>query len=100
MPEKKRGIAFQSVFSKISLQEGVVAGIGVLLFFLGLWSSAILTKLFCFIITGIAAYYVIDSLLGKKACQSDDDDEFSADPKKTKRKIFVCRGRVERSRRC
>ena len=73
MPENKRGIAFQSVFSKISLQEGVVAGIGVLLFFLGLWSSAILTKLLCFIITGIAAYYVFDSLHGKKHSPSDND---------------------------
>ena len=72
MPEKMQGIAFQSGFSRISLQEGVVAGIGVLLFFLGLWSGAILTKIFCFVITGIAAYYVIDSLRGKKNGNADD----------------------------
>ena len=79
MPEKLRGFAFQSGFYKISLQEGVVAGIGVLLFFLGLWSSAILTKIFCFVITGIAAYYVIDSLLGKKDAPPDGDDELRDD---------------------
>ncbi|MGA7160356.1 MAG: sensor domain-containing diguanylate cyclase [Bacteroidota bacterium] len=79
MPENKRGIAFQSVFSKISLQEGVVAGIGVLLFFLGLWSAAILTKLFCFIITGIAAYYVLDSLRGRRHPPSDNDSSIPAD---------------------
>ena len=79
MPEKKQGIAFQSVFSKISLQEGVVAGIGVLLFFLGLWSSAILTKLFCFIIAGIAVYYVFDSLRGKKNPHPENDVAFPAE---------------------
>jgi hypothetical protein len=91
MPEKMRGIASQSGFSKISLQEGVVAGIGVLLFFLGLWSGAILTKLFCFVITGIAAYYVIDSLRGKKNVQPDGDDELPAEAKKKTRKVLVFR---------
>ena len=75
MPEKLRGIAFQSGFSKISLQEGVVACIGVLLFFLGLWSGAILTKIFCFIIAGIAAYYVIDSFREKKNPRPEGEDE-------------------------
>ena len=89
MPEKKRGIAFQSGFSKISLQEGVVAGIGVLLFFLGLWSGAILTKIFCFVITGIAAYYVIDSLRGKKNGKSDDDDAVTDEPVGEDEKSFM-----------
>jgi len=81
MPEKMRGIAFQSGFSRISLQEGVVAGIGVLMFFLGLWSGSILTKLFCFVITGIAAYYVIDSMLGKKKTQPESEDAAADEPK-------------------
>jgi diguanylate cyclase (GGDEF)-like protein len=88
MPEKMRGIASQSGFSKISLQEGVVAGIGVLLFFLGLWSGAILTKLFCFVITGIAAYYVIESLRGKKNVQPDSDDELPAEVEEENGKSF------------
>src|ERR1039458_3081513 len=88
MPEKMRGIASQSGFSKISLQEGVVAGIGVLLFFLGLWSGALLTKIFCFVITGIAVYYVIDSLRGKKNVQPDDDDELLAEAEEENEKSF------------
>jgi len=79
MPEKKRGIAFQSVFSKISLQEGVVAGIGVLLFFLGLWSSSLLTKLFCFAITGIGAYYVFESLRARREPSAHNNEAFSAE---------------------
>ena len=41
---------------------------------MGLWSGAILTKIFCFVITGIAASYVVDSLRGKKNAKSDGDD--------------------------
>lgn len=65
MPEKLQGIAFQSVVSRFSLQEGVVAGIGVLLFFLGVWSTSLSTKLFCFLISGIALYYIFESFRSK-----------------------------------
>jgi len=76
MPEKMRGIALRSGLFEISLQEGVVAGIGVLLFFLGLWAGGILTKIFCFMIAGLAVYYVIDSVRGRRSGQSAGD----ADP--------------------
>ena len=66
MPEKLQGIAFQSIVSRFSLQEGVVAGIGVLLFFLGVWSTSILTKLFCFLIAGIALYFIFETFRSKK----------------------------------
>ena len=87
MPEKMRGIAFQSGFSKISLQEGVVAGIGVLLFFLGLWSGAILTKIFCFVITGIAAY-MFSIHCAEKESRADDDDELPLRPENKTRKFL------------
>ena len=73
MPQKLQGIAFQRVFSRLSLHEGVIAGIGVLLFFLGLWSSALLTKLFCFAITGVAAFYIFDSLRDKEEVPSGEE---------------------------
>ncbi len=74
MPEKLQGIAFQSVVSRFSLQEGVVAGIGVLLFFLGVWSTSIPTKLFCFLITGIALYYIFESFRSKKVSAHAERD--------------------------
>jgi diguanylate cyclase (GGDEF)-like protein len=74
MPEKLQGIAFHSVVSRFSLQEGVVAGIGVLLFFLGVWSTSISTKLFCFLITGIALYYIFESFRSKKASAPAERD--------------------------
>ena len=75
MPVKMQGIAFRNLFSKLSLQEGVVAGIGVLLFLLGLWSGSLLTKLFCFLITGIAAYYTFESLRGEEGSTVDKHEE-------------------------
>jgi len=74
MPEKLHGIASQSVVSRFSLQEGVVAGIGVLLFFLGIWSTSISTKLFCFLITGIALYYIFESFRSKKVSAHTNHD--------------------------
>ncbi len=74
MPQKMQGIAFQRVFSRLSLHEGVIAGIGVLLFILGLWSSALLTKLFCFAITGVAAFYIFDSLRDKEEDAAEEDE--------------------------
>src|SRR5450830_39707 len=74
MPEKLQGIAFQSVVSRFSLQEGVIAGIGVLLFFLGVWSTSISTKLFCFLITGIALYYIFESFRSKKVSTHAERD--------------------------
>lgn len=74
MPQKMQGIAFQNVLSKFSIQEGVVAGIGVLLFLLGIWSSSILTKLFCFVIAGIAGFYVFDAIRGMLTSSSEKED--------------------------
>ncbi|HTR82620.1 MAG TPA: diguanylate cyclase [Bacteroidota bacterium] len=82
MPQKLQRIAFQNVFSRLSLHEGVVAGIGVLLFFLGLWSGTLLTKLFSFAITGVAGFYLFDSIREKMQGENegghDDDHEESS----------------------
>ncbi|MCX6137338.1 MAG: GAF domain-containing protein, partial [Ignavibacteriales bacterium] len=44
---------------RFSAEEAVVAGIGVLLLFLGLWVDAVITKAFSLLIASIAIYYLV-----------------------------------------
>ncbi|HTX18491.1 MAG TPA: diguanylate cyclase [Bacteroidota bacterium] len=74
MPQKSQGIAFKRFFSRLSIHEGVIAGIGVLLFFLGLWSNSLLTKIFCFAIAGVAAYYIVDAFRAISDQEAEEEE--------------------------
>ena len=59
MPAKTSKAGVWASCLRFSTEEAIVAGIGVLLFFLGLWVGAVTTKVFSLLIALIAFYYLV-----------------------------------------
>jgi diguanylate cyclase (GGDEF)-like protein len=74
---------------RFSAEEGIIMGIGVLMFFLGLWTDTAGVRYFCFALTIVAFYYSATSLWAKMKRRSpsqipavDEDEALSALKKK------------------
>jgi diguanylate cyclase (GGDEF)-like protein len=61
MPQKAHKIAVKRIFSRLLTENGVIGGIGVLLFFLGLWVHSTAAKVFCFMTAVVAFYFIVQS---------------------------------------
>jgi diguanylate cyclase (GGDEF)-like protein len=59
MPAKTSKAGVWASCLRFSAEEAIIAGIGVLLFFLGLWVGAVTTKVFSLLIALIAFYYLV-----------------------------------------
>lgn len=88
MPEKAHKIAVERIFSRLLSEDGVIGGIGVLLFFLGLWVHSTAGKVFCFLTAVVAFYFVIQSYKSRHRSKAGVKGEDQTDVV-TKKKVLV-----------